>query len=355
MGRCRLRGSHGQRVAAETAFFSGGGGNRLPRPRYQCRYRNVASLEPITFHVPASAASLGPGYNVLAIAVGVPLFITVTARTDGAFVVERADNPTAQLEDYRHDPVLRGLREGIERFELPLKGGLSVQVEGSIPRGTGLGTVSAGYAAGLGAAIRIARKKIPHGLVLDCLVKLGGDPAHGAASLLGGLCATVPLNRPREEDAAAHQPIQMPIHDGWRLIVALPDVSIGVADSKRILPPTLAHGVAPRTAGRVIGLLHALANGDESLLRACMFDEVHVPYRRRLYQGIDSALQAALEAGAAGATVCGHGPGLLAMTTDEGRTKAIAKAMTEALSNAGRHATTMTLSVAHYGALPIQG
>ena len=39
------------------------------------------------------------------------------------------------------------------------------------------------------------------------------------------------------------------------------------------------------------------------------------------------AIAAAVEAGAATATICGHGPSLLAMTTDERRTKEIAKAM----------------------------
>lgn len=312
----------------------------------------MARPDPITFHVPASAANLGPGYNVLAVAVDMPLFITVEPRTDGAIVVERSDDPTAHLDDHRHDPVLRGLRTGIERFDLQVKGGMTVQVEGTIPRGAGLGTVSAGYAAGLGAGIRFAKKKVAPGLVLDCLVQLGGDPAHGAASLLGGLCASVPISSPLEIPAR-FLPLPNPIHADWRLIVAMPDVTIGVAESKRVLPPTLPHGVASRTAGRVTGLLHALAKGDEGLLRACLLDESHVPYRRRLYAGLESALAAATEAGAAGATICGHGPGLLALTTHADRTKAIAKAMVEALRLAGRHATTMTLPIAQYGALPL--
>jgi homoserine kinase len=309
----------------------------------------VAKPEPISFHVPASAANIGPGYGVLAIAVDLPRHITVVPRDDGQVVVERGDR---QVDDPRHDPVLRGLRAGLEMFEVPAGRGLTVEVEGTIPRGTGLGTISAGFAAGLGTAVRLARKPWSQARILDRLVELGGDPAHGAASLLGGLCAAVPIGRP--SDAERHlRPLQFPIHGAWQFVVVLPDVALGTAESKRVLPPSLPHAVASRTSGRVVGILTALAHGDEELLRACLFDELHVPYRRHLYEGLEAALQAGVDAGAAGTTICGHGPSLLALTTDAARTAPVAKAMVEALRRANRQATTLTLQVAHYGALPL--
>ncbi len=313
----------------------------------------MAKPESITFHVPASAANIGPGYGTLAIALDLPLHVTIEARTDGQVVIERRDAPAAALDDSRHDPVLRGLRVGAELLDVSLTKGLTLLVDGTIPRGTGLGTISAGYAAGLGAAARLARKKWTPGALLDQLVPLGGDPAHGAASLLGGLCTTVPIGAPGDP-IRRHQPLQFPIHGSWQFVVVLPDVALGTADSKRVLPPTLPHAVATRTAGRVVGILTALAQADEELLRACLFDETHVPYRRNLYVGLEPTLKAAIEAGAAGATICGHGPSLLAMTTDASRTAAIARAMVESLKRVGRNATSLTLNVAHYGALPLQ-
>ena len=311
----------------------------------------MARPEPITFHVPASAANIGPGYGTLAIALDLPLHVTIESRGDGEVVVERRDAPAATLDDARHDPVLRGLRTGCELLDVPLNKGITLLVDGTIPRGTGLGTISAGYAAGLGAAARLARKKWTPGMLLDQLVPLGGDPAHGAASLLGGLCSTVSIGAPGDL-VRRHQPLQFPIHGSWQFVVVLPDVALGTADSKRVLPPTLPHGVAQRTAGRVVGILTALAHGDEELLRACLFDETHVPYRRNLYPGLEATLKAGIESGACGATICGHGPSLLAITTDAGKTQAIARAMVESLKRFERHATSLLLNVAHYGALP---
>jgi homoserine kinase len=311
----------------------------------------VAKPQPITFHVPASAANLGPGYGVLALALDLPLGITVDPRTDGQILVERRDDPSSHHEDPRHDPVLRGLQRGAELLDVSLGKGMSVVVEGTIPRGTGMGTISAGFAAGLAIAARLSRKKWTPGQLLDALVPLGGDPAHGAAALLGGLVATLPLSLPQEA-ALKQRIVPFLVHDDWRFVIALPDAQMGTAETKRVLPPTLPHAAAARTTGRTLGVLHALHHGDEDLLRHCLLDEVHLPYRRRLLPGLSEALDAATAAGAAGATICGHGPGLIAFTLAEARTDDIARAMVDAFAQAGRQATTLTLRAAFYGALP---
>ncbi len=311
----------------------------------------MAKPTPITFHVPASAANLGPGYGVLGLALDLPIGITVEPRSDGQLVVERRDDPSAHLEDPRHDPVLRGLRRGADLFDVSLQKGVTVVVDGTIPRGTGMGTVSAGYAAGIGAAVRLAGKPFDPGALLDALVQLGGDPGHGAAALLGGLCATIPLSPP-QGGALRQQPIRLPVHADWHHVIALPDVQMGTAETKRVLPPTLPHAATSRSIGRAIGVLHALQHGDEALLRSCLVDEVHVPYRRKLTPGLGDALEAAVAGGAAGATICGHGPGVIAFTTVAGRAAEIARAMVGAFAAAGRTATTLTLQTAFYGALP---
>ncbi|MEZ6037034.1 MAG: hypothetical protein R3F29_06110 [Planctomycetota bacterium] len=311
----------------------------------------MAKPKPITFHVPASAANLGPGYGVVGLALDLPLGISVEV-TGEELVVERRDDPSAHLEDPRHDPVLRGLRRGAELFGLSLPKGLSIVVEGTIPRGTGMGTISAGFAAGLGVAVRLAKQKANVAdQVLDALVELGGDTAHGAAALFGGLCATVQVSLP-QEPRIRHRALRLPIHADWHYVIALPDAQMGTAETKRVLPPTLPHATTRRSTSRTLGVLSALEHGDEDLLRQCMIDEVHLPYRRRLLPGLDEALLAAVEAGAAGATICGHGPGVIAFTAVPGRVPEIARAMVHAFAGRGREATTLTLRTAHYGALP---
>ena len=68
--------------------------------------------DPITFHVPASAANLGPGYGMLGVALDLPLHVTIESRTDGVVLIERPDQPLMTAEDRRQDPVLPGLLVG---------------------------------------------------------------------------------------------------------------------------------------------------------------------------------------------------------------------------------------------------
>ena len=54
--------------------------------------------------------------------------------------------------------------------------------------------------------------------------RLPDSPAHGAAALLGGLCATVPLSAPGVGQLQ-QRPLPMPIHPDWHYVIALPDVN----------------------------------------------------------------------------------------------------------------------------------
>ena len=307
-------------------------------------------VDPIlTFKTPVSTANLGPGYGVLGLAVDLSLEVSIFSRDDGDLVVDRRDEPDASSLDPRHDTVLRGLRGAAELLDLDTAKGLTVVVEGRAPRGCGLGTNSAGYAAGIGAAARLAKKTLEPWRLLDLMYELGGDPGHGAASLVGGLVASCLVSP--ASDPASYRLVPKPIREDWQLVFVMPAVQMGTAQTKRVLPATLPHAVTQRTCGRLFGLTHALATGDEELLGQSLVDEVHVPYRRNLVPGLEQALAAGTDAGAAGATLSGHGPGVVAFTTDCSKTEAIGTAMADAFQAAGLESTRLTLQTCPTGSL----
>ncbi len=306
--------------------------------------------ETFQFTVPATCAHLGPGFGTLGLAVDIPLHITVSEESEPGHHVLRHGEMSGTPEDPRHDGILRALSAGAERFKIKLPEALTITAHNTIPAGTGLGTSSAGYAAGFGVLLRYAKEAPPADELTDLLVELGGVAGHGGAALYGGLVASCPVQVVKEE--VAHRVFRYPLHDAWRFVLACPKVHIGTADARRVLPARLPHGVVKRTAGRLLGLLHALAEGDESLARRCMVDEVHVPYRRRLLPGLDDAMRAGEEAGAAGVTISGSGPALLALTADEEKALAISDAMAQALEAAGVDAEMHTVRASESGALP---
>ncbi len=309
-------------------------------------------MSELQFTVPATCAHLGPGFGVLGLAVDIPLHISVTEDCEPGYHIVRHGEMSGAPEDPRHDGILRALRAGAERFRIKLPEALTITAQNSIPAGTGLGTSSAGFAAGFGVAVRYAKEPPPADELTDLLVELGGTAAHGGAALYGGLVATCPVQVAKE--LVTHRVLRYSIHDSWRFVLASPKAHIGTADARRVLPASLPHGVIKRTIGRMLGLLHALADGDEILLRRCITDEVHVPYRRRLLPGLDEALHAGEEAGAAGVTISGAGPALMALTTDESKAPAIRNAMAHALEKAGAEVQLLTVEASLTGALPAQ-
>ena len=107
-----------------------------------------------------------------------------------------------------------------------------------------------------------------------------------------------------------------------------------------------------RTSGRLLGLLHALSVGDDDLLRSCLVDEVHVPYRRKLVPGVDQALRAVSDAGIAGATISGAGPAIVLIANTEAKAEAGATALQTAFDAADMKIDLLHLRGRDSGAVP---
>lgn len=306
-------------------------------------------IEPFEFTVPATCANLGPGFGVLAVALDLPLQVSVEVVKEEGHDVERRGTVQEMRMDARHDAILRGLHEAATRFEIKLPAGIRILADSRIPPASGLGTHTASFAAGIGIALRFAKHRPSEHEALDLLVELGGDPGHGAAALAGGFTAVCQTSVPSEP--LHFRVLQRPLHESWHFVLACPEVRITTADTRRILPPTLPHAVTPRTTSRLIGLLNTLEIGDEEMLANFLFDEVHVPFRRRLVPGMEQAMKAGREAGAAGVTISGHGPGVVALTTDAAKTEAIGHAMVEAFAAVEQVIEILPLRATPHGAL----
>ncbi len=306
--------------------------------------------EEFTFEVPATTAHLGPGFGVLGLALDVKFTVTVRKSDVDDFVVERLGDSVGTALDLRHDAILRGLRAARDRWKIKMPTGLAITVEGRAPRGCGLGTNSADFAAGIGTALRYAKTQPTADEALELVVELGSDPGHGAAALIGGLA--IGVHEAIDAPTPKFRVLREPIHHEWRLAIVAPQVQTTTADVHRVVPASLAHGIVSRTSGRLVGLLRALATGDEDLLGYCLVDESHVPFRLGVAPGMSKAIDAAREAGAAGATISGHGPALVALTTDESKCEAIEAAMVAAFEAEGVETSTRICQTDGTGALP---
>ncbi|HEX4930049.1 MAG TPA: hypothetical protein VFV62_05000, partial [Gaiellaceae bacterium] len=97
-------------------------------------------------------------------------------------------------------------------------------------------------------------------------------------------------------------------------------------EMRAALPPTVTHAAAARQAGRSALLATAIMTSDAGLLRAAMADELHQPYRLPLLPGSRELIELAYDRGAAGASLSGAGPTVLAICDSPGAAHAVEKA-----------------------------
>jgi homoserine kinase len=281
--------------------------------------------------VPASTANLGSGFDVLALALGLYLEVRVDEKSGSSIEVKRS----GQLKELdvapADDLIVQSLTASFEA-----KGakppGLLLTAQSEIPVARGLGSSAAALAAGILIASRLQRGTQPTLEERAALLHgIEGHPENGAASLAGGLVAAV--TNPRSDGAV--RILQLDLHPSWKFTAVWPDLHMATAEARRVLPATVPHWLLARSSGRVLLLLRALASGDPELLADGLADETHVPYRKRLIPGFESVAAAAVEAGAAGATISGSGPTVIAMVQSIETGTKVLHAMTEAFEKQG--------------------
>lgn len=255
--------------------------------------------------VPASIANLGPGFDVLAMAVD--LWLEVDA--------EPAREPDWRFEGPQ--PPAGHPFEG-----LAMKG----RVKSSIPLGVGLGSSAAARVA----ALRLAGL---HGAqLLAAAAAAEGHPDNVAAAIHGGLIACV-----------GGQVNHLPAPE-LEIALFVAGEPTPTEDARAILEPTVTRADAVHNAGRLVLLVHALYTRDWALLRPAMDDRLHQPARSRIYPWLPDVLEAGYRSGAWGAALAGAGPSVFAFCR-RGTGAEVAGAMTAAAGLAGVAVVTRIASL----------
>src|SRR5215207_8966510 len=235
--------------------------------------------------VPASSASLGPGFDVLAAALG--LHVEVEVAETGRFAV----HTDLSIARDRRNLCVRAFEtlHPADDFEFTIRS--------DVPLSGGLGTSAAAYVAGLMAADSIFELDAR---LLDVAAKLEGHPDNVAAALLGGfVVCTGPratrLDPPPDLDA----------------VLVVPDRAVRTAKARAALPAVVPIADAVFNVGRASLLVLGLARGDLDLVARGLDDRLHQPRREPLYPRSMALVRGARELGALGATISGAGPSVL--------------------------------------------
>jgi homoserine kinase len=263
----------------------------------------------ITASAPASSANLGPGFDVLALALSPRCRVSV----------ELAEGWEVVGPEGTEDEGLQALVWGVAGAAPPHR----VEVTSDIPIGRGLGS-SAALRVAAAAALEASSGEVRLDRVFRTAAAAEGHSDNAAAAVHGGLVAVGPLGEVR----------RLAIHPSLTVVVAVPDATLSTAAARAVLSAEVSRGVAVRTVARVAFLVEGLRTADPDAFREAAGDEIHEVPRRHLSPLSFQLGFAARAAGALHASWSGAGPSVLAITTED-RRDAVHTAMEEALAGAG--------------------
>lgn len=235
---------------------------------------------------PASSANLGPGFDVLGMAVDLYADVGCGPPPAGAVAI-----------DGRH-PARVAFGE--------LGGTGPLWLRTSIPMGRGLGFSGAVRVAAAALAAVDVCSGSPTAIeeasdaILSAAARLEGHGDNAAASLHGGVVAWI------ERRAI---PLRVGPTLGSAAVVAwVPDVVTSTDRSRRGLSATLPRAAAVHNIGRSIQLALAIERDDPALLTAATADRIHQRERLARIEGGDTAIAGGVEAGAWCGWLSGSGP-----------------------------------------------
>src|SRR5207253_1702199 len=157
--------------------------------------------------VPPSSANLGPGFDVLALALD--LHLEVEAREAPTTTIEWTGEGLGELPLNRRNLIVRAAQEPFAGWSRPLDG-VELRVQNGVPIGRGLGSSASAIVAGIILGARLRGLRMSAQRVLELAVPLEGHGDNLAAAgregrpvASAGACPRLPLSRRRDRGGRA--------------------------------------------------------------------------------------------------------------------------------------------------------
>ena len=288
----------------------------------------------VSVFAPATASNLGPGFDVLGLALERPGDLVEAEIGDepGVEIVEVTGADSLNTNP-RENVVGIAAAAALER--LPGAGhGVRLWLHKQMPLGSGLGSSAASSVGGAVAVNALFGGALSSDDLVACALR-GEAAASGTAhadnvapSVLGGIVlirASDPLDL-----------IRLPVPAALRVVLVHPHAQVLTAEARRLVAERrFAIGQAVANLGNVAALVTALHTGDLALLGRSIQDALVEPVRAPLVPAFAEVKRAALDAGALGCSISGSGPSLLAFAESDASAAAVADAMQAAFTAAG--------------------
>ncbi len=256
---------------------------------------------------PASVANVAVGFDLLGYAVpGVGDTVTV----------RRIDAPEVRIAAIRGAAVAlpldapgntAGAALIAMREALALPFGFELEIDKGIPLSSGMGGSAASCVAALVAAnalldVPLSRDQLyPYSLVGEAVASGSRHGDNLGPMFLGGLVL-----------CTLERMVPVPVPAQWHSLLVHPDALLETRRAREALQGSYALKEFVAQSSNLALVLAGCHAGDAALVKAGLADVLVEPRRAPLIVGFDAAKQAALTAGAMGASISGAGPSVFA-------------------------------------------
>ncbi len=286
--------------------------------------------------VPATVGNLGPGIDVLGLALDLYNHVEIITSDLDADLIEVTDDSQADIDDsYPLDDTNYAFRGAVAAFHAAGRKAppFSLKITQNIPVARGLGSSAAALVGGAMAARAILDEELSTSELTFALTHLEGHIEQLAAALDGGLVAAAPkiegissISSLRATPAA----FALNIDENLVFVAAVPDVKVQTKAARDILPAQVTFQDAVFNIAAATALCAGLAEGDPFLLRLGTHDKLHQDLRAELCPAVLDVISAARDFGAMGACLSGSGPTVLAICDGPDSAQTVAEEMVTA-------------------------
>ena len=279
-----------------------------------------------TVFAPGSVGNVGPGFDVLGLAVdGIGDRVTVELTSGPARVAEVTGrdaelvprDPARNVASIAAAAWLRAA--GIDKQAI-------VSIDKGLPLAGGLGGSAASSVGGALAACLAAGGDYDRNALIAAALE-GESTVAGRHLDNIGACVTGGLALCRSVDPI--DVVGIAITAPWSVVLLSPRVRIETKQARAILPRSWESAEWIQQMANTTALLHAFATGDAELLRRSLDDRYAEPLRAPLIPNFYEVKKSALGAGALGCSISGGGPTIFAIVA--GGAHACAAAMKAAM------------------------
>lgn len=259
----------------------------------------------IRVKVPATTANMGPGYDVLGMALS--QYSTFQCQEDDkiSLSIKGLESEKLVNQDHEANLVVRSMNHLFKYVDKYPKG-YKLEIINDIPLARGMGSSASAIVGGLLVANYLVGANLDQDEILKLATQIEGHPDNVAPALMGNIVLSTKI----PDDQVIYHSIK-PFYD-LTCVLFIPDYEVSTSMSRSVLPQSISMADAVHTSGHLSLMLAGFMTGNKDLIGQTMVDRLHEPYRKSLIKNFDDFKASALEVGAFAFSLSGSGSTIIA-------------------------------------------